>query len=1066
MGSVQIVKASAGSGKTYRLAYEYVRSVIEEPYLYRHILAVTFTNKATEEMKQRILSEINLLAEGETSPYRDDLQRELELTPVQIRERAHTARTRILHDYSHFAILTIDKFFQRIIRSFIKELGVDLNFNLELQTDNLLGKAADNLIEDISVNDALKKWVVDFVEEKIQENKKWDIKTELVRLGKELFKENYRALTRHGENATASKEKLGEIVRKATTQAHAVTDRMQRTARQALEIIGEGGLDPTDFASGRTGFTGYFVKTAAGTIGPYGKRVADALGADEKWYAKTSPHKEDIIALIPRLRPLLEELCRLWDENARFLSSCGLLRENYRNFALLADLSEKIAELCNKENIMPISETNMILHKLIAGNDTPFIFEKAGNHFSRFMIDEFQDTSAMQWENFVPLLQNAVSQSDASPVLLVGDVKQSIYRWRGGDWQILAQDIDRQFGSVSRYDLATNYRSLRSIVEFNNRIVEGCVTLDNDRLDALLDEAGEKGVISVECHNRLSGMLRKAYASHAQKPRDKAWKGYITLTQYRHDENEDTETFPPVIGRIEELQARGYAPSDIAILVRYNAEGVKIANLLLDYKSRHPNSPYSYNVVTAEALTIGAAPVAGFIVACLRLAVNPDDAIRQAVYRRWLNLPFSHPLPAEEAEFIRSLRIRSPQEAFEKILIRYRLAEKREDIAYIQALHEQMIAFSTSTIADLPLFLKWWDDTGASQSVHMPQSRSAITIITVHKAKGLQYKAVLIPYCNWEMNPKSRTILWADCAGTPFEAAGRIPVGFKKEMGESFFAEEYFNEMVLSHIDNINTFYVATTRAEEELHIMMPEAKKNPSLSGSKKISALILDSIALSGETASLGDLSGKVSNTEAGTRIEFGTPIVHTDNIRTEQHSAARYPSRETEAKVRLRMPMQRYLGEEGEIPPLSPRNYGILMHRIFEKAGTEQDIETELKNMLDNGTLTAAEATTLKETIEQAFHNEIVRRWFDSSWETVRNENEIIVPGTPFPRRPDRVMIRGKEAVVVDYKFGLLRSAAHKRQIRSYMHLLRSMGYNDIRGYIWYVSLEDVEQISEEE
>ena len=1057
MGSIQIVKASAGSGKTYRLAYEYVRSVIEEPHLYRHILAVTFTNKATEEMKQRILSEINLLAEGVASSYQKNLQHDLKLTAAQIRERALMARTYILHDYSHFAILTIDKFFQRIIRAFIKELGVDLNFNLELQTDNLLEKAADNLIEDISINDALKKWIADFIEEKIADNKKWDIKTELVRLGKELFKENYRAQTRHNQENT-SKEKLGEIVGRASTRVKEVTDRMQQAARQALKIIREAGLSPSDFASGKTGFTSYFVKTADGICGPYGKRVSDALESDEKWYAKTSSRKQEIIALIPHLRPLLEKICQLWDRNAQFIASVGLLKENYRNFALLTDLSDKINELCSQENIMPISETNTILHKLIAGNDTPFIFEKAGNHFSRFMIDEFQDTSAMQWENFIPLLQNAVAQSDSSPVLLVGDVKQSIYRWRGGDWQILAQDIDRQFRAVSRHELTTNHRSLRGIVEFNNRIIEQCVTLDNRLLDSALDEAQAKGNISAKCHDHLSGMLIKAYEGHAQTPKDETWKGYVTIIQYRcKDEND--ETVPPVIRQIEALQARGYAPSDIAILVRYNAEGVKIANLLLDYKSQHPESPYSYNVVTAEALTIGAAPVSGFIIACLRLAVNPGDAIREAVYRRWLHLPFSGTLPEEDSLFLRSLRIMSPQEAFEKILIRYRLAENKDNIAYIQALHEQIIAFSTSTIADLPLFLKWWDDTGSVQSIHMPQSHSALTIITVHKAKGLQYKAVLIPYCNWEMNPKSRTILWADCTDTPFEMSGRIPVGFKKEMGESFFSEDYFNELVLSHIDNINTFYVATTRAEEELHIMMPEVKKS-----SGKISSLILDSLPISGDEATLGEMKGKVSDSDEGIRIEFGAPVSHVFSKPLEQNTSVQYPSRDTEAKIRLRMPMQRYFEEREEQPTLSPRNYGILMHRIFEKAGTEQEIETALQNMLDNGLLTASEITTLRSTIAHAFRNETIRQWFDPSWEIVRNENEIIVPGTPFPRRPDRVMIRGKEAVVVDYKFGLLHNSSHRRQIAQYMSLLKEMGYTKVTGYIWYVTRDEVEQISE--
>lgn len=401
MGSVSIVRASAGSGKTYRLAYEYIAHVIANPWLYRNILAVTFTNKATEEMKQRIMGELNALASGTESSYLPQLEEELELTPNLIRRRATEVRTKILHDYSHFCVVTIDKFFQRIIRSFLKELGIDANFTLELQTDSILDSATDRMIEEMAVNEPLREWITRFAEEKIEDNKRWDIREDIRKLGAEIFKERYKSLTA----GSLPKEELSRVLGEAIGRSRAVTNTMQRIGREALNLIAASGLTIDDFAYGRSGCISYFVKTSEGIVSAYGQRVSDALGSDEKWYGKKSPRIDDIRALIPQLRPRLEELCRLYDDNIRFLNTTALLRENFRSYALLADLSQRIDTLCREQGILPISETNGLLHKLISGNDTPFIYEKAGNAFSHFMIDEFQDTSQQQWSNFVPLLE-------------------------------------------------------------------------------------------------------------------------------------------------------------------------------------------------------------------------------------------------------------------------------------------------------------------------------------------------------------------------------------------------------------------------------------------------------------------------------------------------------------------------------------------------------------------------------------------------------------------------------------------------------------------------------------
>lgn len=1058
MGRIKLLKASAGSGKTYQLAYEYVRSVIEEPMQYKHILAVTFTNKATEEMKRRIIAEINDLAQGADSGYLGRLKEELLLTEEVIRSRAKLARTKILHDYNHFAILTIDKFFQRIIRSFIKELGIDLNFNLELQTDTLLSSASNALIDDIPTNRQLREWIAEFIEEKIEEGRKWDIKTGLSALGYELFKEQYKSVS-----AETSKEKLGEIVASASQKSFAVLAGITKAAQQVMEIMHANGLSVNDFSNKDKGVAGYLQKVANGEIKPYGAYVKKALESDDAWCAKSSSRASDIKAAVPSLRPLLMKICHDYDSNISFINSTELLRENYRNFALLADLAEKINDLCAEQSIMPISETNHILNKLISGNDTPFIFEKTGNHFARFMIDEFQDTSAMQWANFLPLLRNAISQTPDSqtPVLLVGDVKQSIYRWRGGDWKILARDIEKEFKDIIPVDLVTNFRSYSNIIEFNNAIVESCVDADNTYLNATLEQAKEGGFVSGKTEAQLRDMLQTAYRNHAQTPTERKQGGYVNITMY--DTNEEGKSIPPVIEHIEQLQERGYAPGEIAVLVRGNREGAEIANMLLEHKSNNPDSRYCYNVVSAEALTIGASDAVGFILACLKLSAGISPSINSAIYNKWLGRDFGTPLAAEDEAFIATLKTKALQEAFEDIVSYYKLDTHAADTAYIQALHEQMVNFSNNSISDMNLFIKWWDETGHAKSVYVPNENSAITIITIHKAKGLQYKAVLIPYCNWSLKPKSRSILWAEGEGdvnndNGFRDLGAIPVGYVKKMGDSYFSDTYYNEMVLSHIDNINIFYVAVTRAEEELHIMIPNSHKV-----GNSINALVTQAVASNGEVAVVGSMHGKVTTNSSGNVVyEFGTPLIATESKGSRSDTLSlSYTSYPISDRLKLRMPTQRYV-EEGVDITLSPRNFGILMHQVFETSDSMDEVKQSISRMVSNGIISADEAAVLAAKTEEAFNNPLAASWFDGSYKQVRNENDIIVPGSIGTKRPDRVMLRDSEAIVVDYKFGLARRPAYARQIKEYMDLLGQMGFGSIRGYIWYVSLNDIESV----
>ncbi len=1044
----KILNASAGSGKTYQLAYKYVHDVVEQPALYRHILAVTFTNKATEEMKSRILKEIHRLASGAESPYMASLCRELNLDAATVRKRAAEARSKILHDYSRFTVLTIDTFFQRILRAFIKELGIDLNYNIEIETASVLAKSADALIDEITVDKELLRWLTGFVQERIDDGSGWDIRNGILSLGKELFKEKNKETLA----SMRSKEELARIVRDALAQAEKTKRQMRETAQRALAIIEGAGLSEKDFTRGFP--VKYLREVAAGEIAAYGAIVRSQSQSTTGWCNAKSPAAD----YVAQLQPLLHTVCEIYDRNLRQWNTAALLRDNYRSFALLSDLYARVQRMCDEQNLMLLSETKYILSEFIDHNDAPFIYEKVGNRFERFMIDEFQDTSIKEWENFLPLLRNALSQVEQTSVFIVGDIKQSIYRWRGGDWKILRYGAREALGpeNTEVVSLQDNFRSLPVIVEFNNRMIERMVVSDNRQLNAMLEKAQTQHALPADEAERLRDTLVEAYRNHEQHPRRREeYAGYVSVELY--------EEKPPVVERICRLMDKGFRPCDILILVRGAVDGARIAAELLDFKRRNTDDRYRFEVMTREALRIGTAPVCTFIVSAMRLAMNGEDSLNRANYNHFLGRPFEAPLREEERAFFRSLRLLSPEEAFERIVMRYELQTADDQTAYLQAIHEQLIAFCSDRIADIPLFLRWWEEQGSEQSLSIERSETAVEIMTIHKAKGLERKAVIIPYCSWSLEPKSQgwspNIVWAEAQGGAVEI-GRFPVRYGKTMSESDFSAEYYRERVFAHVDNINLLYVALTRAAESLHVFIPQAgtlqtgkDKAPTHAG-----ALLWQEL--------------EESAGESRDRFEFGEftgPVATDRDAEKPEHIVLKgYPTAPSD--LRLKLSSQRYF-DEGE-RELSPRNLGILMHKAFQDAATIDEIRRAVEQMYDDALLSDADAAALRQMIDRAFENPLVREWFDGSWDCVRNENTIIRPifgltassDEDFIKRPDRVMLKGWRAVVVDYKFGKRegKEAAYRRQIRRYMDLIRGMGYTECEGYLWYVKRGEIERI----
>ena len=1054
-----IVPASAGSGKTYRIAHEYIYDVLRNRYndegeayfdqnFYKRILAVTFTNKATEEMKSRILKEIHLLASGQESSHLKALMKETSLDEATLRSRAKRVRSLILHDYSHFTVLTNDTFFQRILRSFVRELGIDMNFSTELDTAPVLTKSVDALIEDITAKEELRKWLEELTTDRINDGERWDIRSALTALNGELFKESTKDIIANSKD----KESLKKAIKGFASIVEKEKKSFMAKGVAANNLIHSRGYEHSDF---KRSFTTIFDKVAAGTLDKITEATLRHLDdTPEEWFNKNA-YNDDLLDLARELQAMFNDIYNDFLALKTLENTHRILARNYRGFALLHDLQDKVDYICKQENSMLLSETKHAIAGFISESETPFIYEKVGNYFDKFMIDEFQDTSVKEWNNFLPLLRNAMSQSTDTSVLIVGDVKQSIYRWRGGDWRILGRDVEGALADCERIPLKDNWRSLPNIVEFNKLLFNDVIERENNELNARLDEASKANRISKECKEELYDTLQRAYTDHDQISRiEHTNKGYISITTPAESGSDPRgkNDMPLYIEKIREVLEKGYLPRDITILVRKNSEGMDIAEELLHYRDYFPKNLW-FEITTEEALSLASSNAVKLIIAIMRLAINRNDITSLVQYNHLHNNDmFGAKLSEEENEFLDSIRTMSPEEAFNHITIRY-ADDLEEDTAYVLALHEHIARFSAGKVADLALFDKWWKEKGDGLSVRVERSDRAIEILTIHKAKGLENKVIIMPRCSWSLEPLDSSgyisnIVWSKAAPNEhLDDVGMFPVSFNKSVAESLFADGYFRETIYTCVDALNMLYVATTRPKEQLHIFLPNRRRG------NTVDTLLLD---IYGERMTLSE-DGAIRYYEIGT---FDGPEPEKEKKETEKSVSTMVIKQHSVSPVelRLRTSVSRYFSDEEGA--LTPRSEGIRMHRAFEKAKRREDIFAALDEMGINGELPTEDIARLKEQIAKTLDTSIAGEWFDGEWDKLLCERSII-HSNEKKRRPDRVMIRGKEAVIVDYKFGE-ENSSYNKQIANYIEELQKMGYTSIKGYIWYVPTGKITQI----
>lgn len=1068
-----VYKASAGSGKTFTLATEYIKLVVENPQSYRNILAVTFTNKATEEMKIRILSQLYGIWKQlpDSAKYMEVICEKIGQTEAFVSERAGIALSNLLHNYNYFRVETIDTFFQSVLHNLARELDLTANLRIGLNDTQVEELAVDQLIQDLHTTDVLLQWLLKYIMENISDDKSWNVIGQIKTFGKTIFRDDYKHVSQILRQKMEEPGFFDQYTTRLKELRQAAEERMKQFAHDFFDTISNEGLSVDDFPYGKSGVCSFFLKLQDGLFDEsiVGKRVTDCVGDPEKWCKKTHPRKELIYSLAETtlgniLHMAMEERPRQW----KLYQSADLTLRHLSQLRLLSSIENKVRELNESANRFLLSDTQQLLHALIDGSDTPFIFEKIGTQLQHVMIDEFQDTSTVQWQNFKVLLSEAMSQEGAEN-LIVGDVKQSIYRWRSGDWRLL-NDIQTQFPSPEAQldirTLSTNYRSQRNIIEFNN---------------SFFRIAAELEYLTLQDNSEASA-LQRAYADVEQAvPDGLENNGQISIQLLPADEYQE-KTFERIADIVCELGDKGVKSSEIAILVRTNA----YIPLIADYFTKYLPD---IRIVSDEAFRLDASIAINLLVEALHLITHPDDMLAKAdivkLYQCYvLNTgiadnelllstnPLDEQLPEAYINHFEELMNLSLYELTERLYTIFELHRLEGQSAYLCAFYDQLMNFTNENATGIDAFVTEWQENLCSKTIQSDEI-NGIRLISIHKSKGLEFNHVIIPFCDWQLEKSQGNILWCRPDEAPFNDLPIVPIDYsQKQMMGTIYEDDYQHEHLQNTVDNLNLLYVAFTRASQSLFVIGKRNAKNSR-------SMLIEQVLPLLAEEQSDAILSG-IDNENDPIEFSYGTLLPK--EAAEVHHKTSPNPFLQTTTSVGIDIqtfdnPVSfrqsnrskdfiiQQDEENDELQQLQYIQTGSILHQIFSTIRTSADIEGTLKQLQLEGVLYDEQVTAGKilSMLHKRLNDKRIADWFSNRW-TLFNECSIlsVENGEVIERRPDRVMTDGKEWVVVDFKFGSPKDEYHD-QVREYMQLLADMGHTNIKGYLWFVYSNKIEEVT---
>jgi ATP-dependent exoDNAse (exonuclease V) beta subunit len=958
----------------------------------------------------------------------------------QIREKSETVLKNILHDYSRLNITTIDSFFQRVLRNLARELGKGSKFNLEMNTDKVLQEAVRAMIEKANQNKQILEWLTTYIEHKLDDDRNWRIENEIFEFSKciynEFFQEHEQTLRRQlKENPQLFKQlkQQQERIKKECKEHFVAT---YQTVRQLLT---DHHLDAEDFI--RKGIPiHFFRKLAEGNYAvEVNKTILDCCAESASWTTKTHKRRNEImdlagLSLIPLLNDTLKVL------KVRLTS--GMITGNLHQLGLIWDITKEITERNTENNRFMLSDTAMFLNEMIDRSDAPFIYEKIGADIRHVMIDEFQDTSRLQWNNFKALLSDILAVDNFS--LIVGDVKQSIYRWRNGDWRILNHAATELNATVQ--SLEYNYRSEKNVIDFNNAFFTSAALLLDQLYENKFGDASASPFLSTYNEKEIH-----------QKTHKKTASGYISVA-FVPDKRDDTpysQLMPEAVFlQLKTLYEQRIPAEDICILTRNNKEIIILADYLASLKADYPEMAQKQylNIVSNEAFQLKSSPAVKIIIEALKITADPENTISREQLKQLLACFGLETFAETPFPFWEEKKQRLP--LFELIGYLYRLfkLERIEDqSAYLFAFYDFVFNYLSENPGDIHPFLLYWEEELKTKTIPTGSNVSGVRATTIHKSKGLQFHTVIIPYCDWALNPRPNTTVWCGPKDGLYDLE-LLPAAYASAMSETVFAPEYQEETVQSWMDNLNILYVGFTRAEHNLIIL---AKYKKTLDGVDKITTVsdLLQLTVGAGQDAGYTMRDGTLQPPDAERRTPNGA-----DNPLREAPPSKHVSFVSEEFQSGKSIFKQSNQSREFVNPDAPDKEtyvaYGNIMHKLFEQIAHFDDIEKAIDNLAIQGLIQPDEKQSYKEKIEAAIRESDTGDWFNHSYQTY-SEYSILTEeaGEVVGKRPDRVLFSEKTTVVVDYKFGKARQEHHE-QVRLYMDLLKKMNYPNVEGYLWYV------------
>lgn len=1120
--ALTVYKASAGSGKTFTLAAEFIKLLILDPNRYKEILAVTFTNKATEEMKHRIVSELYGLAKRlpDSNDYMEKITSELNIGEETVSERAGLALHNLLHNYNMFRVQTIDAFFQSVLRNMAKEIGLGNNMRIALNDKQIISDAVDNLFDSLDNDKQLFAWIMDYISEVMDADKSWNIKGEVKQFGENLSKEFYKSREHMLDNIDKDENFFKRYKTILRASENKIKEGYKAIYDTFISILSANGFSPEDLKQGAKGVAGYFLKLKNGNLDDkiVNSYVRKAMDDENEWGSGKT--KKDLATLASsHLMELLNNTEKKRKKDYRVINSINLTLKNINKMRLLTSIRREVEEMNNENSRFMLSNTQTLLNNIIQGGDkeAPFIFEKIGAYLKHIMIDEFQDTSIVQWKNFKVLLKECLSIADTNPKgaekiinnLIVGDVKQSIYRFRSGDWRLL-NDIDSDLGEefLNIEPLETNWRSEHNIIEFNNRFFEIASKVEAENIMPE-DETSRKKLIDDEKLGNDIVMLRANYAKALKSAysdvRQKVSKrkmenptGLVRIEMLPAENAGDyqEQTLKRTLEYTKSLIEQGAGLGDIAILVRGNKEATLIANYFAT------NAP-QLKIVSEQAFALKASPLVQAIMATLKFLANKKDIESRITLLKLYNSyilgndtadnllltdenSFTHIMPEEIADESKRSRLMSMSlyELVEHIYQILNLEKIEGQEPYTCAFFDGLKNFLNDNGAIIEDFIEYWNSELGDKAIAV-NGLDSIVVITIHKSKGLEYKHVIMPFTNWRIGPRgtSPTTLWCEIEESPFSELPFIPVNYtgKTSLSGSIYDKYGTMEWMQDIVDNLNLLYVAFTRAERSLFIITDQ---NIADNSRTKLVFRVLQELCNEMEDARIEGLEELEEK-----KAEEAEPVIFTfgkhcfdkkgkskdDDENKEEKDKRKNVFEMTSEGVRVKVRSFSNKSVEfrqsnksrefanDSVEDSDRERYttmGSIMHLLFSQIKTTADIDKVLRQFEFDGVIYDDEISpeALREKLKEKFSNPTVADWFSDKW-TIFNECNImsIKDGKIKEERPDRVITDGSKTIVIDYKFGK-RNEEYRKQVLRYIELLRDMGYENITGYLWYVNEED--------